>query len=232
MNKKAKSNTLFHFTCKGNNGIEIIIKILEEGFRITPSREDDLFTLFGYDLKIPMICFCDIPLMRVSSHINKFGHYGLGISRKWAEKNNIVPVIYINKKSLLFKVINKNDTTRSLVPYIKRMYKRNRNYTEENEWRFIPNPLTITNCRTNDLNMKTKEYFLSRGITEDKLTFLNDAINYQYLKVPEEEFNYLIVNKTREKVDLAERINKSFVIKNKIYLVTRIISLEDLHKDF
>jgi hypothetical protein len=57
MNSNAKSETLFHFIGKKNNGIEILMKILEEGFRITPSREDDLFHLFGYNMKIPMICF-------------------------------------------------------------------------------------------------------------------------------------------------------------------------------
>lgn len=42
-----------------------------------------------------MVCFCDIPLSRISDHVNFYGQYGLGMTREWATVNCLNPVFYI-----------------------------------------------------------------------------------------------------------------------------------------
>ncbi len=72
------SNSLFHFTPK----IEFLINILTNGFYPRYCHEELLLnecqTLRGHNLLIPMICFCDIPLGKISNHINIYGKYCIG----------------------------------------------------------------------------------------------------------------------------------------------------------
>jgi len=68
---------------------------------------------------IPMVCFCDIPLSQLVSHIDTYGKYGLGMSKEWGIKKGLNPVIYFNKNSLLAKrlsvltnsLISRNNST-------------------------------------------------------------------------------------------------------------------------
>lgn len=50
-----------------------------------------------YYLAYPMVCFCDIPLSRVDEHVNFYGNFGIGVTRKWAESNGLSPVLYIRE---------------------------------------------------------------------------------------------------------------------------------------
>lgn len=44
-----------------------------------------------------MVCFCDIPLTRIDTHVKFYGGYGLGLTRQWAMLNKLSPVIYISR---------------------------------------------------------------------------------------------------------------------------------------
>lgn len=45
-------------------------------------------------IKIPMVCFCDIPLSQVLSHADEYGDYAIGLTKEWAIKHKICPIIY------------------------------------------------------------------------------------------------------------------------------------------
>ena len=50
----------------------------------------------------PMICFCDIPFSKVSTHMSRYGEYGIGLDKDAVlEKYRIQPIHYINDKSPL-----------------------------------------------------------------------------------------------------------------------------------
>lgn len=114
----------------------------------------------------PMICFCDIPLSKVSSHISRYGSYGIGFDKnKIINKSKIQPIHYINPASRLaddFRetflkaydgTVEFTEQNRTLIDYLvstlvymKPISERaivdnkviSKNFQDECEWRFIP----------------------------------------------------------------------------------------------
>lgn len=88
-----KSNTLFHFT----KSLETLKLILQNGF--WPRYCLEHISWMGLEdidyIAYPMVCFCDIPLSRISEHVDFYGQFGVGVTRQWAETNNLNPVIYV-----------------------------------------------------------------------------------------------------------------------------------------
>ena len=103
MSNNQSSNTLFHFTDKIDN----IINILENEFRPhfcledlniifpDPSSEEEL------EFAFPMVCFCDIPLSQTRVHMKTYGKYGIGLSKDWGKRNKISPVLYVHENSAI-----------------------------------------------------------------------------------------------------------------------------------
>jgi hypothetical protein len=95
------SDTLFHFTSSLKN----LKNILDIKFRLTYCHEEYFLTNKKQSSYYPMLSFCDIPLSLAKNQIKKYGPYAIGMSKDWAMKNNLNPVVYIEKDSLLAKDI-------------------------------------------------------------------------------------------------------------------------------
>ena len=83
-------NTLFHFTSKCST-LKLIVK---SGLRFSYCFEE---MSNGYGFAVPMICFCDIPLLRTLNHRHKYGSYMVGFDKKYLKDKmrlNINPVQY------------------------------------------------------------------------------------------------------------------------------------------
>lgn len=96
------SNALFHFTNKNN-----LIGILENEFY--PKYSIEPYYEQGeecYRVGIPMVCFCDIPLSQVEEQLRVYGHYGIGMTKKWAKKNRLNPVLYLESHSILLEQVD------------------------------------------------------------------------------------------------------------------------------
>ena len=171
------ASSLLHFT----NGIEALKGILEKGFRFSYCYEEyNNVIVFNNENKehanffigsngtkrgvaIPMICFCDIPLLRVQEHAECYGKYIIGIDKNYAEAlyQNLNPVLYLssNRMDLSLcdistskgnfqyeRTYNYNQSVNHLIAYSKRyrgfdLY-RNKEvcFYDEREWRIvIPN---------------------------------------------------------------------------------------------
>lgn len=140
----------------------VIEKILEEGFKAFYCREE-IFRGKGVPstyIGIPMICFCDIPLVHVAT--NNYGKCGMAMSRRWGREKHLEPVLYYpnDKRCQSTKMIikaadsflnNRNDADAfRILGYAKPMSKPTRlqgkssdNYAER-EWRKVyanPAPL-------------------------------------------------------------------------------------------
>lgn len=88
-----KASSLFHFT---NGGVKAIKGILINGFRLSYCMESYPGQLI---VGIPMICFCDIPLMRTVKHRKEYGNYAIGVSKdafRLKHFINLNPVLYRN----------------------------------------------------------------------------------------------------------------------------------------
>ncbi|MBO5630507.1 MAG: hypothetical protein J5965_15695 [Aeriscardovia sp.] len=88
------SSSLFHFT----RDFETLKQILAEGLRFNYCYEPfgEIVAKQGWDIvlkvgatiinckgiAIPMICFCDIPLLRTQKHREKYGNYMIGFNRE------------------------------------------------------------------------------------------------------------------------------------------------------
>ena len=84
------ANTLIHFT----KDKDVLKKILEENFKVFNCRENILLGGIAKSFHIPMVSFCDIPLSQVKEHIEKYGTYGLGMTKEWGVEKGLNPVFY------------------------------------------------------------------------------------------------------------------------------------------
>lgn len=109
------SNSLFHFTDKAENLIDILIEGFKPRFCLEQFGTNDI--LFGTKTKdlmenidweeaIPMTCFCDIPISHIASHLDFYGSYGIGLSKSWGIKNGLTPVTYVHENSVQLKYIH------------------------------------------------------------------------------------------------------------------------------
>ena len=84
MKETISSNCLFHFT----NSAENLLNILENEFNPRYCLENLKFLDFSpkmtdyFEIAIPMVCFCDIPLSKIKTHISIYGNYGIGMKKK------------------------------------------------------------------------------------------------------------------------------------------------------
>lgn len=101
------NNSIVHYTKR----LDSIKGILFEGFRLKycceklSSAFEDNITV---ELAIPMVSFCDLPLSQIREHTDKFGKYGIGLTKEWARKYLMSPVIYFEQRSSICAVYLKS----------------------------------------------------------------------------------------------------------------------------
>jgi hypothetical protein len=110
------SNTLFHFTDKAEN----LINILFEGFKprfcleqftsfdliFGPKFRKEILKDDNWEEAIPMTCFCDLPISLIASHLEFYGSYGIGLSKEWGINNGLTPITYIHDNSIQIKYLH------------------------------------------------------------------------------------------------------------------------------
>jgi len=80
---------------------EALYGIISEGFRLKHCRESFVLGDVPVQLHIPMVSFCDIPLSQIALHAGNYGCYGIGLSKSWALRHKLNPVLYIQQQSHL-----------------------------------------------------------------------------------------------------------------------------------
>ena len=88
------TDSIIHYT----DDIDKLKGIISEGFKIKYCLEVLETTDHTISNAHPMISYCDIPLSESSRHFGLYGCYGVGMSKEWAKKKGINPVLYIDNR--------------------------------------------------------------------------------------------------------------------------------------
>ncbi|MDW1822408.1 abortive infection system antitoxin AbiGi family protein [Vibrio sp. Vb1018] len=236
---KSKSASLFHFTPK----MEYLISILKNGFYPRFCLEDSrLMDWYAQDyLAFPMVCFCDIPLSKISEHTDFYGSYGIGLKRNWGNECGLSPVIYASPKSQIVELASSlahrmlilepqseqaEEDAKNLLSLLKPVSgtmlidgkNESRDFYQENEWRFVPKSRNAIPSS----QFEQKRGHANEMMLEHKLSFELSDIQYIFVKCESEI------------PELAEFIAEEFLSEGRAsisVLISKIVALDTLIPD-
>lgn len=189
-------------------------------------------------LAYPMVCFCDIPIARITNHTDAYGSYGIGLTKEWAIKTGVTPVSYAAPNSVAMEIprylrglyfseayprLNaqtNNELFYKALAFTKplsgkpKLDTKIKDFYQENEWRFVPRDFTPLDSHTFD-TLKNKY---------DIQNIEFDAKDIKYIFVKADADIELLWDFIHNKL---ERFSKS----ERKTLTTKIISLETLMQD-
>ncbi len=242
------SNSIIHFT----NTSDALKGILQENFKIKYCSEIltlETELLYG----APIISFCDIPLSQIKDHIGKYGAYGIGLTKEWAQKQKLNPVIYIQPGSFLAKSIEesyRNINTEKTVDWSKlpadqknwlnilryvKNYEadlsrggeviKNYRFSDEREWRYTP---SYEECNEMAIGLASYQ-------TEEQKKSINQGISHLRLEFEPNDIKYIIIERESEISEFVEILKKSkgnhYSYNDVERLMTRIITSEQIKTD-
>jgi Putative abortive phage resistance protein AbiGi, antitoxin len=254
---RISSDTLFHFTPT----LENLVSILVNEFRPRLCVED-----FGYvaqylddeevepECGIPMVSFCDIPLSQVTTHMGRYGHYGIGLTKKWGRENGVSPVMYVHENApgprsvaRLIQLIGSEPlqgqpvAVRALAlqpgqvlyhlkPYNGTLIRRDRTeqdvcFYDEREWRYVP-------ANVEEIPSISREQ-LADPVRCKPVVDLVDGL--PSLSFDPWDINYIIVSREAELLPLfyaIDAIKEKYDDDVKNLLKTKLICAERIMKDF
>jgi len=241
------SESIFHFTKSMNS----LIGILKNEFKPNFCFERCVLKNRVIKAAYPMVCFCDIPLSQVKEQIGEYyGEYGIGMTKSWAEKMGLNPVLYIKKESHLAAHIRalvdisrsteelKNNIEKTLITILRyiKPYEGNslrgeeipdKKFYDEREVRYVPPP-EITNNR--HLFLSEKKYNDPKARNK-----YNSIVKKLRLSFEPDDIKYIIIKNEEEIWSLVHklpRIKKKYSYETVQKLLTRIITIEQIRKDF
>lgn len=253
--RRLSPDTLFHFT----SCFENILGILRNTFYPRYCYEE--FDLAAKDKgkgfmknAFPMVCFCDITLSQLMTHIETYGRYGLGMKKAWGIRNGLNPVIYFNRDSHMAKsftelvaqvvtIKGRNvaplaGVTEYLKPYKGTLYrsgrvtKKNVRFYDEHEWRYVPD-IVVMKKHGIELSMSAEMYRQSEKLKDANKKLERDETR---LAFDADDIKYIIIDKESE---INEMISKVRAIKGGKYtfdtvdrLASRIITVKQIEEDF
>ncbi len=243
------SNSLIHLT-KNRTALE---GILLDDFQMKYCKETIYFREHSSTIHVPMVSFCDIPLSQIKDHISSYGCYGIGLTREWAIRNHLNPVIYIQKNSSLAHSFeqaishyeNIDPDSPDAINALKRLidiFRYTKNYegtlsrsgqppkkyrfSDEREWRFVP-----------DIDQASEMYYSDTDFTIDNTKEIaNKSISNVRLAFEPNDIKYIIIN---DESEITHFINHLRTAKGAKYsmqdmekLTSRILTSEQIRTDF
>ncbi len=249
------SDTLFHFTSKDN-----LIGILEKEFHPRFSLEHyQLDDTTSFKIGIPMVCFCDIPLSMIYTHMTKYGNYGIGMSKEWAKINKLNPVLYLQEGSQATQLIkstlnsitkdisgvrkagleihsltNRRDLLFKLFTYTK-SFEETMTVGNEVEYRKYYDEREwrhVPDISTYDGN---QIMLLESQFSEAILSQENEKLKNAKLSFEPDDINYIIIKEESERLELIKqisRIKEKYDDDIKSVLSSKIITAMQISQDF
>jgi len=245
--------TLFHFTSRRS-----LYEILRTTFKVSYAREKIIGPTNHREFAVPMVSFCDLKLSELKFFL-KYGKFGIGLTKDWANRNGLTPVMYINRHAdLMDKLIagirdiyehlgvvdNPEQFNALNTAYLNVMntYRYIKNYEGE-LWR--KGKLKDKNYRFADErewryvpNLDTEGVLPFVGIdkikTSQQKSGYNAKVAHIRLSFQPDDIKYLVVEKD---ADISELITTLHRAKNRFNeeirnrLASRIMTVEQIQKD-
>ncbi|MEJ7821612.1 MAG: abortive infection system antitoxin AbiGi family protein [Chitinophagaceae bacterium] len=239
ISQNLSSDSLFHFVHRRDWLLEILQR---KAFQARFVYED--IPALKQKLGIPMKCFSDIPLGMIKKHMTVYGAYGIGVTKTFAKRNNLSPIIYVHQKSAIinryltniknFKTLNSQN---SLIPYFKmeegyitnsKGKQLRKRFYDEREWRYVPFNAIIIDF----------DGFDEDEIRKTRLNYENDQLissTAKYLlPIEYKDITYIFVQGEEDVNPLIKSI-KSLGLKNEEVvdnLIAKIVTARQIERDF
>lgn len=242
------SNSIIHFTATK----EALQGILSENFRLKYCKESIDWMGTTSVIHVPMVSFCDIPLSQVKSHIDSYGAYGIGLTREWAVRSRLNPVLYVEANSFLSESYKRSlqrigthgthghtnewkllsNISRYMKNYegtLKRVGREsieNYRFSDEREWRYVP-PISddheMLYTASQFSDLPTKQ-LAEKSIEGKRLAFSPNDIKYIILRQENEIDGFI-----RFLEDVKGAGYTLFEVRR---LLTRILTADQIRSDF
>ena len=216
------TNSIIHYT----NSIDKLKAILKEGFKLKYCKEILKLDDGQSNAAHPMISFCDIPLSESIKHFETYGHFGIGLTKDWAVRNGINPVLYIDKSSLIANSIHtlikaRREATSNLTSEQKNLVLKIKSYAknysgdltrngktikdyrfyDEREWRLVPSKDILG---TASFSVDGTSYASSKDSYNAKL----EAIRIEFAHT---DISYVIVENTIQIPEIIKSLREFFI---------------------
>jgi len=245
--------TLFHFSNKDS-----LYGILNHNFKVSYAREKIIGPNNFREFAVPMVSFCDLKLSELKYFLT-YGKFGIGLTKEWANRNGLSPVMYINRHcelmDNLISGINGIYMHLGLVDNISQFNSLNKNYQNiMNTYRYIKNyegelwrdgKLENNNYRFADErewrfvpNLETEGVRPFVGIsnirTKRQKREFNSKVNHIRLRFTPDDIKYLVVEADNDITDLINHLHQAksrFDSETRNRLASRILTIEQIEKD-
>lgn len=228
--------------------MNVLKSILKDGFWPRYCLEDVQWQNYPDTefVSFPMVCFCDIPISRISEHVKFYGSFGLGLTKEWAIDNDLNPVFYFAKSNKLHNafqnIINllqpldktekalRATDVRHFLAHSKPIKGRmqvdgkyiDKDFYQESEWRYVPSHEKAPNL----LRMKDHKTSVEQFNTITKESCL--------VKFTPKDIKYIFVPTDQDIPEIIDFINTKLVdfsVKDIKILTSRVTSLENINRD-
>ena len=245
---------LFHFTEK-----KWLYEILRTTFKVSYAREKIIGPEHDREFAVPMVSFCDLKLSELKGFVDKYGRFGIGLTKKWANRNKLNPVLYVNRNCELMdnlivgvngvyehlKLINNSDDFDNLSKSyhnIMNTYRYIKNYDGE----LIRRGKSINkNYRfADEREWRYVPRLDTQGVlpfipikdidTKEKKEIHNEKIDHIRLHFKPSDIKYLIVESDKDIADLIQHLDSvksKFDEKTRRILTSRILTVKQIKKD-
>lgn len=251
------SNSVIHYT----SSLENLKGIISErkfhlGYCTDYIREDNDVEDAQFALAVPMVCFCDIPFTEVAELTKEYGCYGIGLSKKWAMKKGLNPVLYFDSKSKATRILGAIDyLSTSIFNHASEesITFRSKKLIEQYEGLlgYIKNyqsvPYRVNKIPANYIFYNEREWryvpskkelgnnselklLLQKTEYEANKRKYNSIARKHFLSFDETDITYIIVNHKFEIHDMLVFLNEIGIKTPE--LCTKLISLEQIENDF
>lgn len=243
---------LFHFT--SSTALQGIIK---EGFRPSYAKERIVSGSTVKEIVVPMVSFCDLRLSELPFHMRKYGRFGIGLTKLWAEKMGLNPVVYVNKGSdftaslikgleSYSKLITKIGDWDNMISETKDGYWNLLNiqrYIKSYEGRLIRKSRDLGEYRFADerewryvlpLDIIGLLPFMPINFFGDEKDFYNNAIATYMLRFEASDVKYIIVEGDKNiqpMRDLINGLDTVYDTTERTHLLTRILTASQIKAD-